>query len=88
MSSRYVDESEVEHLPISTHTAVLGVDITVHQRADAAAQAGKRTKGGLGPEPRIEAPTNFRHRHGRVRRDLAAWARRNLFDGARPGGGS
>jgi hypothetical protein len=78
--SKTIDESEVAHLPICTSTTALGVVITVHQRADHAAQRGLETPGGLGPDPEIEAPTG--HHLPRVRRELAAWARRNLFDGA------
>lgn len=83
----YIDESEVDHLPFSTHTDVLGVDVVVHQRADYAAQRGMITRGGLGPEPEIHAPTSF-VRFPWVRRGLASWARRNLFDGAKPGDGA
>jgi hypothetical protein len=85
MTSVYIDKAEVEDLPVSTHTAVLGVDIAMHPQADRAAQRGLETRGGLGPEPETEAPTDFRSRHGGIRRGLAAWARRNLFDGAEPG---
>lgn len=88
MSVEVIDDAEVDHLPISTHTRVLGVDITVHQQADEAAQRGMRTRGELGPKPEIEAPVDFRYRHSRVRRDLAVWARRSLFSGAKPGDGS
>lgn len=79
--SAKIDKDEVDHLPISTHTRVLGVDVKVNQQADHAAQRDMETPGGLGPEPEIEAPTDFRFRHPRVRKELAAWARRNLFDG-------
>jgi len=81
------DGKAYDHLPITKHTFVLGVDICVNMRADAAAQDGKRLPGGLKAEPGIETPTDFRFRHTRVRRGLAVWARRNLFDGAEPGGG-
>lgn len=79
--SATVDPEEFDHLPMTSHTEVLGVDIKAHPQADAAAQRGLETRGGLGPEPEIEAPTDFRYRHRKVFRGLSAWARRNLFDG-------
>lgn len=73
------ERGEYDHLPLTTHTTVLGVDITVNQRAEAAAADGKRTEGGLGPGPRFETLAD--RDIPRVRRGLAAWARRNLFGG-------
>lgn len=70
-------------LPISVHTSVLGVDIVVYQQAIREEVHEGGYKGGLKPDIEVrawagEATTPW------IRKDLAAWARRNLFDGARP----
>lgn len=72
-----------DHLPLSTHTHVLGVDIVVHQRAIYNEVHGDGHRGGLEPDIEIrtwcgDSLTPW------IRRDLAAWARRNLFEGAKP----
>jgi hypothetical protein len=56
-----------DQLPIYTHTSVLGVDIGVWQRD----QKGVKIETWVG-EP------YFRHK---IRKEISAWARRNLFDG-------
>ena len=71
-----VETETNENVPLYTHTYVLGVDIHVHQRG--------YVKGG--EVDRIEAYGNEVEPPlgQRCRRDLAAWARRNLFGGASP----
>lgn len=71
-----------EELPISVHTEVLGVDIVAHQRKMHKVMAGKEASGGLPADIEIRVPPNgIAHMTPRVRRGLAVWARRNLFDG-------
>ena len=74
-------KEEVGDVPISTHTQVLGADITVpqlHHRcemADVEYPLGGRGKvkiTAVGHDGRISTAE---------RRYIAAWARRNLFDG-------
>lgn len=61
------DEERRSHLPISTHTRVLGVDIYVHQRDN-------------GPtELRAYGSDDEHVEDVQSRKYLAAWARRTLF---------
>jgi len=64
-----------DKLPILTHTRVLGVDIAVRQRQNE--RSGKAGPRGvqLDTYGRDEIHTDYLHR------DMATWARRNLFDG-------
>lgn len=72
-------------LPLSTHTYVLGVDIRVHQQAIHAEVHEEGYKGGLKPDVEITAwPDRLTSMHPDIRRDLAAWSRRNVFEGASP----
>lgn len=73
-------------LPILTHTRLLGVDIAVHQEdmwrevhGDGGNSAAVRN--GL---VEITRPGVDRRLSVKDRRYLAAWARRNLFNGAGP----
>jgi len=80
VTAEAVDPADVEHLPLVSHTTVLGVDIVVNQRAERAAGVGKTTPGGLEPSPEFRTMADD-HCPYRVQRELAAWARRNLFGG-------
>lgn len=60
-----------EELPIYVHTQVLGVDIGDHQRTP---EDGTRVMA-YGSDTYLDRPG---------RRYIAAWARRNLFNGAGP----
>lgn len=73
LTQRPGEQTENEQVPIYTHTYVLGVDICVYQRG--------HDVDGLVDE--IRAYGNEVQEYGgqRCRRDLAAWARRNLFSG-------
>lgn len=71
---------EPEDLPISTHVHVLGADITVHQRANLEAVRYGSPSGGL-HGIRIDAFGSRNYLNQRCRKYLAAWARRNLFEG-------
>lgn len=57
-----------DHLPIYVHTSVLGVDIGVWQRD----REGDVDVEAYGSDVYSTVPTE-------VKRDLSAWARRNLF---------
>lgn len=72
------------HLPISVHTSVLDVDILGHPREEASVMDGYRSRSGLDADPEITTWVGG-HRARLVRPEVAAWARRNLFHGARPG---
>lgn len=68
---------------MSTHTTVLGVDILVHQEAIWADVHEGGHHGGLDPDIDIAAWQGERH-HQHIRHEIAAWARRTLFNGAGP----
>lgn len=68
-------------LPMSTHTSVLGVDIVAHQEAMWAEVHEGGHRGGLEPDIEIDVWTGEPHFYQHIRKDIAAWARRNLFDG-------
>jgi hypothetical protein len=74
-------KEKVGDVPISTHTRVLGVDITVPQLQHRCEMNGiEYPLGGLG-NVRIEAVGSDRRIGVADRRYIAAWARRNLFEG-------
>lgn len=75
---------EFADLMMSTHTRVLGVDICVHQQAIWEEVHGDGRRGGLEADIQIERPGVDRRLDVRDRRYIAAWARRNLFNGAGP----
>lgn len=62
-------------LPILTHTRVLGVDIAVKQRENERGDNRDPRAVRIEAYGRDEVHTDYVHR------DMAAWARRNLFDG-------
>jgi hypothetical protein len=74
-------KEQVGDVPISTHTQVLGADITVPQLHHRCEMYGEKYPLGGRGEVKITAVG----RDGRIsaagRRYIAAWARRNLFDG-------
>lgn len=70
---------------MTAHTSVLGVDIVCHQQAIAEEVHGDGHRGGLEPDIQVRRWGVDCWRVPYCRRDLAAWARRNLFDGASPG---
>lgn len=80
-----VSRIESKDLPISTHCSVLGIDIVVHQQAIWAEVHEGGHKGGLEPDIEIRTWQGERFTYPReIRRELAWWSRRNLFDGAGP----
>ena len=74
-------KEQVGDVPISTHTQVLGADITVPQLHHRCEMYDKKYPLGGRGQVKIAAVG----RDGRIsaadRRYIAAWARRNLFDG-------
>jgi len=74
---------DASDFPMSTHTSVLGVDIMAHQEAMWAEVHEGGHSGGLDPDIEITAWTGEYHNQY-LRKELARWARRNLFDGAGP----
>jgi hypothetical protein len=71
-------------LPMAAHTSVLGVDIMAHQEAMWADVHEGGHSGGLEAGIEIETWTGKPYRFQHIRKELAHWARRNLFDGAGP----
>lgn len=76
------EEDDFSHLPLSTKVRVLGVEIKVHQRAIAESVHLGRHRGGLEPDAFPQAVGSDVRVVGANRREIAAWARRNLFGGA------
>lgn len=71
-------------LPIMCHTSVLGVDIKAHQQAMHEEMQRGDHHGGLKADIIIDTWRGVGPAPPDIRRDIAAWARRNLFEGARP----
>ena len=87
MSSKCPSDELVDvvgEIPIHTHTRVLGVDISVPQLHHQCEMHGERYPLGGRGEVKISAIGSDTRIGAADRRYIAAWARRNLFDGARP----
>lgn len=87
MSSKFPSDdlkNRVGDVPILTHTRLLGVDIAVPQLHHRCTMHGEAYPMGGNDSVEIEAVGSDRRMSGRDRRYLAAWARRNLFDGVAP----
>ena len=85
MSDSYSTSNiDSDDLPLSTHTQLLGVDIVAHQEAMWAEVHEGGYGGGLKPDIEITTWTGERVFNSKIRKDLAAWSRRNLFNGAGP----
>jgi hypothetical protein len=81
--SRGHRDIESSDLPLVTHTTVLGVDVAVHQEAIWAEVHEDGYDRGLQAD--VEFTTwQGEILHQNLRHELAAWARRNLFNGAGP----
>lgn len=87
MSRKFPSENlkqKIGDVPMHTTTRVLGVSIgvpQVHHRCD---MLGVDYPMGGSPDVKIQAVGDRRWIDSRDRRYIAAWARRNLFNGAGP----
>jgi hypothetical protein len=83
-ANQSTSNKDASDFPMSTHTSLLGVDIMAHQEAMWADVHEGGHSGGLEPDIEITAWAGDPYFHQHIRKDIAAWARRNLFDGAGP----